>query len=147
MASCRLSKGKMITAFLPRRWTKAYMYSTLMSARAEDAHPEPQGAKIHAHLLAHFRQVQGKGRGAHRDGGGKVLEEHDLAPGLAPGDQDHRGPEALGAVVKAQAAELRLPNISQLPSGGQMGVGRFSNPGTGRKHPASLGLDGGQSSP
>ena len=66
----------------------------------EDAHLELQVGEIDAHLLADFRQVEGEGRGADEDGGAEILEQHDLAAGLAAGDGNHRGPQAFGAVME-----------------------------------------------
>ena len=69
----------------------------------EDPHPELGLGEVHPHFLAHLRQVEGEGRGAAEDGGAKILDEHDLAPGLAAGDRDDRGSQPLGPVVDPQA--------------------------------------------
>ena len=61
MACSRLSKRKMMTAFLPLCWTKAYMYSTLTPAPARiwRTSPKPAGTVRHLHRH-HFGLADGE---------------------------------------------------------------------------------------
>ena len=61
MACSRLSKRKMMTAFLPLCWTKAYMYSTLTPAVGQDLEHQSQSAGAVRHLHRHhFRLADGE---------------------------------------------------------------------------------------
>ena len=95
----------------------------------EDAHPEAGVLEIDPHLLAHLGQVQGEGGGAAQGVGGKVLDEHDLAAGLAAGDRDDRGPQALDAVMEAQAPGEEAVAVSHVDDVAPVQAGCRQNPG------------------
>ena len=83
----------------------------------------------------------------HDDGGAEVLEQHDLAPGVAAGHGDHRGPQAFGAVVGAQAAGEQAVAVGVVDDIAPVGAGRGQGPGhelgPGLQVPCGVGHRGG----
>ena len=114
--------------------------------RPENPHPELGLGEVHPHFLAHLRQIQGEGRGAADDGGAEVLDEHDLAAGLAAGYRDDRGAQPLGAIVDSQAAGKQAIPVSHVddiaPVGAAGGQGPGHQLGPGFQVPLGIGHGG-----
>ncbi len=71
---------------------------------SEEAVGEPDVARVHPLLEHALPDVQREGGRAGEPVGAKILEEQDLAQGVAGGHRHHREPHVLGAVVEAEAA-------------------------------------------
>ena len=71
---------------------------------AEDADAQLQGGRVDAQLPHRLGHVQRVRRRAGEHGRAEVLEDHDLALGVAARDRDDRRAEPLGAVVHAEPA-------------------------------------------
>jgi hypothetical protein len=71
---------------------------------AEHAGAQGQRLHVHAQLLGAVDEVQEIGRRAADGGHAEVLHHHDLPVGVAAGDGNDGGADALGAVVGAEAA-------------------------------------------
>jgi len=71
---------------------------------AEDARPQGQGLQVDAHARGALEDVEEVTRRAADGGDPEVLEDHDLALGIAAGGGDDGGADGLCAVVRAEAA-------------------------------------------
>ena len=113
----------------------------------EDPHPELGLGEVHPHFLAHLRQVQGEGGGAADDGGAEVLDEHDLAPGLAAGYRDDRRSQPLGPVMDPQAPGEQAITVSDVDDIAPVGAAGGQSPGhqlrPGFQVPLGIGHGGG----
>src|ERR1035441_4712495 len=71
---------------------------------AEDADAQRQIAHVDTELTGALDQVNEVTRRAADGGDPEILQYHNLAVGVAPGDRDHGGAQRFGAVVRAQSA-------------------------------------------
>ena len=94
MACSRLSKRKMMTAFLPLCWTKAYMYSTLTPAWARilQHQPQPAGAVRHLHRH-HLGLADGEALGLQDLPGVVVLVDDEAQDAEIGGVGQRQGPD------------------------------------------------------
>ena len=81
---------------------------------AEDAGFQRNLIRSHAHLLHRFAEICRVGRGAAQNRGLQILDEHDLALGIAGGGRDGQAADLMAAAVETGAAGEQAVAVGNL---------------------------------